>query len=411
MNLKEMRAAALKAANDIIMKAKGESRGLTAEEQVEVKGHFDEIDRLDGLIAEAAESDSLMAKMAGFKGETNDEPEDKPAASLGEHFVKSATGMYGKGAFGLLKSTRGFSVNAPEYKAAADVNMTPGVFETPILTQIDRTIVREYRRPTISDLLGSGSLGRGTNAVTYFVENGLMEGEFGMVAEGGQKPQLHALDPVTRTDAVRKIAGWWDTSDEMIEDLDFWVSEINNRGMHLLSMAEENQLLNGDGTGQNILGLLNRSGIQTEEEAVADDNPADTIFRALTKVQTATGMSADGIVINPADYQALRLSKDANGQYFGGGFFAGQYGDGGIVFQPPLWGVRTVVSAAIAPQTVLVGAFKAATTVYRKGGIRIESTNSDQGKFTKDIVTTRIEERLALACRYPAAVVKVTLAA
>ena len=56
-----------------------------------------------------------------------------------------------------------------------------------------------------------------------------------------------------------------------------------------------------------------------------------------------------------------------------------------------------------------VGAFRAAATVYRKGGVRVESTNSDLGKFTKDIVTTRIEERIALAVRVPSAVVKVTL--
>ena len=57
----------------------------------------------------------------------------------------------------------------------------------------------------------------------------------------------------------------------------------------------------------------------------------------------------------------------------------------------------------------MVGAFKASTTLYRKGGVRVESTNSDQGKFTKDIITTRIEERIALAVRMPAAIVKGTL--
>jgi HK97 family phage major capsid protein len=211
------------------------------------------------------------------------------------------------------------------------------------------------------------------------------------------------------TDAVKKIAGWWDTADEMIEDLDFWVSEINNRGLYLLSMVEESQLLNGDGTGTNILGLLQRSGIQTVTQAVAPDTAQDAIFRAITAVQTATGLTADAILINPADYQTLRLSKDANGQYFGGGFFAGQYGNGGISFQPPLWGLNTIVTAAVAAKTVVVGALAASTTVYRKGGVRVESTNSDLGKFTKDIVTTRIEERLALAVRMPAAVVKVTL--
>jgi hypothetical protein len=83
----------------------------------------------------------------------------------------------------------------------------------------------------------------------------------------------------------------------------------------------------------------------------------DLIFKAITAVQEVTGFAADGIVINPADYQAIRLSKDSNGQYFGGGFFAGQYGNGGIMQNPSLWGLRTVVSASIPKGTVVVGAF------------------------------------------------------
>lgn len=403
MNLKALRAAALKAAQDLIEQAKVAGRDLSADEQAEVEAKFAEIDELDKKIEAAAKSDGLMARIAGLGGNPGD-ADDKPAKSLGEHFVKHAGGGQ---SFARLKSTRGFSVTAPEFKAATDPQLTPAAF-SPVLTQVDRTVVSAYRRPTVTDLLGAGTLGAGTNAVTYYVE-GSVEGGFDTVAEGGQKPQMHFADPTSRTDAVRKIAGWWDTADEMIEDADFWVSEINNRGLYLLSLAEENQVLNGDGTGSNILGLLNRSGIQTEAQAATGDNAQDAIFRALTKVQTATGLPADAVIINPIDYQALRLSKDANGQYFGGGFFSGEYGNGGVVFQPPLWGMNTVVSAAVPAKTVVVGALKAASTFYRKGGVRVESTNSDAGKFTKDIVTTRIEERGALAVRIPAAVVKVTL--
>ena len=407
MNPQAMRAAALKAAQDIINGAKAAARDLTAEEKAEVEAKFAEIESLDAKIEAAKASDALMAQIASLgMPQDSDGGSDEPAAkSLGEHFVKSAGGPE---AFQRLKSTRGFSVASTEFKANTDPNLTPAVFGSPVLTQVDKTIVRAYRRPTVVDLLGQGTLGRGTNAVTYFVE-GAVEGNFATVAEGAQKPQLHFADPTARTDAVRKIAGWWDTSDEMIEDLDFWVTEINNRGLYLLSLVEESQVLTGDGTGTNLLGLLNRSGIQTEIQAATGDNAQDAIFRALTKVQTATGLPADGIIINPADYQALRLSRDANGQYYGGGFFAGEYGNGGIVFQPPLWGMTTVVSAAVPAKTVVVGALKAAATFYRKGGIRVESTNSDAGKFTKDIVTTRIEERAALAVRIPAAIVKTTL--
>ena len=49
----------------------------------------------------------------------------------------------------------------------------------------------------------------------------------------------------------------------MLEDLDFVVSEINQRLLYDLAMVEESQILNGNGTGSNLLGLLNRSGIQS----------------------------------------------------------------------------------------------------------------------------------------------------
>ena len=405
VNLKAQRAAALKAAQDIVTKAQAEGRALTADEQTEVEAKTAEIKTLDEQIEAATKSDDLMSRIAGLGGSGVQEEggDDKPAKSLGEFFAKSV------GAEGLarLKSVRGTSVSTAEFKANTDPQLTPSAF-SPVLTQVDRTVVQGYRRASVADLLGTGTLGAGSNAVTYFVE-GAAEGNFATVAEGGQKPQLHIADPVARTDAAKKIAGWWDTSDEMIEDLDFWVSEINNRGLYLLSMVEESQLLNGDGTGSNVLGLLQRSGIQTETQAVAPDTAQDAIFRAMMKVQTATGLAADSIVINPADYQSLRLAKDTNGQYYGGGFFSGLYGVGGVEFQPPLWGLKTVVSSAVAAKTCVVGALQAATTVYRKGGVRVESTNSDASKFTKDIVTTRIEERVALAVRIPAAVVKVTL--
>lgn len=403
MNLKAQRAAAVKAAQAIIKKAQDESRALTPEEMTEVEAKQAEIATLTEKIEAAEKSDDLMAKIAGLGGSgvQEDEDDDKPAKSLGEHFVKSV-GMDG---LHRVKTTPGFSASAPEFKAATDPN-TVGTSFGAVLTDVDQTIVRGFRRQVVSDVLGSGTV-NGT-AVTYYVE-GAVEGTITTVDEAGQKPQLHNVNPTPVTDSVKKIAAWWDTSDEMIEDAPFMVSEINNRGLYLLSLAEENQLLNGDGIGSNILGLLLRSGIQTEVQAATGDSAQDAVFRALTKVQTATGLDADAILINPADYQALRLSKDTNGQYYGGGFFAGEYGNGGVTMRPPLWGLNTIVTAAVPAKTVVVGAFKAATTVYRKGGVRVESTNSDQGKFTKDITTTRIEERLALAVRNALAIVKVTL--
>lgn len=410
MNLKEQRAAALKAAQDLINGAKAANRDLTADEASTVEAKFAEVDSFDTQIKSAADSDAIMARLGsyGAPASTDGDREAKSAKTLGEHFIKSV----GSEGLSRIKSVGGTVVAAPEWqpevKAAGDTQATPGSL-APWLTTYDQTIVRAFRRPVISDLLGTGSIGPGSNAITYLVE-GAVEGAIATVAEGGAKPQFHIADPTTKTDPIKKLAGFLKFTDEMAEDAAFWTSEINQRGIYLLALAEENQLLNGDGVGANLLGLLNRSGVQTEASAGAADN-ADAIYRGLSKVQTATGLSADGIAINPVDYEALRLRKDGNGQYLGGGFFQGQYGNGGVEWQPGLWGQRTIVTAAVAAGTAVVGAFNTASTVYRKGGVRVESTNSHASDFTNNLITTRIEERIGLAVRIPSAFVKVTFSA
>lgn len=353
------------------------------------------------------------ALLAGLK-EVNAEPDDGKdatgpfaAKSLGDHFVKSAgDSLEGK------RGTR-ITVQAPEFKAADTVQVTGGNtgWAGPILTQVDQTIVTgPRRRLTIEDLLGSETLSG--SALTYFVENALVEGDFEVVGENGQKPQLHFGDPTPVTEALKKIAGFIKESDELIEDLPFLKSAIDGRLLYQLGLMIENQLLNGSGTGNNIKGILNRAGIQTQDRGTlsAPLSVADALFSAGTKVETGSGLSADGLVMHPTDYQALRLSKDANGQYYGGGFFAGQYGNGTIMEKPPVWGYPTVVTPAIAQGTALVGAFGQAASAVSKGGVRVDATNSDGDDFTNNRITIRAERRLLLAVRRPAGFVKVSLA-
>lgn len=407
MNLKEKRAAEIASAKAIVDGAKSDVRSLSEDEQARVDTHLKAVEDLDVQIKRAESDTARVSRLAMLTTEAKaggapDEEKQAIARSLGDHFIQHV-----KARVGSLRDEGSVSISAPEYKAASDLQVTTGgVFQAPVLTDYDRTIVQGVRpRLVVADLLGKGSVSG--NAISYFVEAGL-EGAFTTVAEGGAKPQIHVVDPTAVTDALKKIAGFIKFTDEMVEDLDFYVSEINGRLLYELARMEEQQLLNGSGTGSNVQGLLLRSGIQTETGVSKADN-ADAVFRAMTKVATGSGLDADGVVINPLDYQNFRLKTDANGQYFGGGFFAGEYGVGTLVSQPPLWGLRTVVTPAIAAGTVLVGAFAQAATVYRKGGLRVESTNSHASDFTSNLITTRVEERIALAVRRPAGLVKLTL--
>ncbi|MBP1241738.1 HK97 family phage major capsid protein [Frigoribacterium sp. PvP120] len=396
MGLKEQLAAARKDASEFIAKLKADGHEVTDDELAEARTKSDLV---TNLVAKVERQDALK----GFSTVTavDEDPQEKaPARTLGEHFAKAVGDT-----LRVARGQKGFSVSAPEFKAATDAQSIPTVV-APALTTIDTNIVTGVRRRlTVADLLGSETISG--NALTYFVEGALIEGGFANVAELGKKPQLHFGDPTPVTEALAKIAGFLKESDEILEDVPWLVSAINNRLLYELGLNEENQLLSGTGTGGNIRGLLNRSGVQVVASANRTDN-ADAVFRAITAVSLNGGIEADGLVINPADYQTLRLSKDGNGQYFGGGFFAGEYGQGGIVQQPPVWGLRTVVTPAIAAGTALVGAYGQAASVIRKGGVRVETTNSDVDDFEYNRVTIRAEERLALAVRRPAGFAKVT---
>lgn len=403
MNLKAMRAAALKAAQTIIDGAKALGRDLNAEESTALEGHVAEVKSLDAQLAAATKSADLIAQLGGLAPEQETPSLTRGAKSLGEHFLQHAGDR--------IKSIseRGVSIVAPEFKANTDTIVSPTLSTASSLniSDVDTTVVVVRKAPVIADLLGSGVITG--NAITYFVE-GARDGNIAAVAEGGQKPQIHYADPTPVTDALAKIAAWWDVTDEMIEDLGFLVSEINRRAVFDLMTIEESQLLNGSGTAPNLRGLLQRSGIQTESAANRTDN-ADALYRAITKVSLGSDLTADGLVIHPTDYQTLRLGKDGNGQYHGGGYFTGAYGSAGLEWQPPVWGLRTVVTPAIASGSALVGNYAQAATLYRKGGVTVESTNSNGTNFTSNKTTFRVEERAALAVRKPAAFVKVTFSA
>ncbi|WMI34024.1 major capsid protein [Microbacterium phage Finalfrontier] len=386
--------SALEAKNSaIIAGVKASKRDLTDAEVADLEKDADRITELKAIIARGEKNAELMARFSAVEdSEDNPAAETPKAASLGEHFVKSGAQA------NFLKGQGQRTASAPEFKAATDTNLVAGngqvqyggVYETPL------------RRLTIASLLGSGTMNN--TSLTYWVQ-GAVEGAPTAVAEDGQKPQIHFnFSPVT--EALSKIAVITKVSDEAMADTDYLVSVINSQLVGRLMVVEEDQILNGNGTAPNLRGILNRTGLQTyaTEAGYTPNKGFDAIFHAITMVATGSAQeTADGIVINPADYETLRLSKDGNDNYRGGGPFAGG--------NPGLWGVRTVVTPAIAAGTVLVGAFGTAAQLFRKGGIQVDSTNSDSTDFQFNRVALRAEERILLAVYRPAAFVKLTLTA
>jgi len=264
-----------------------------------------------------------------------------------------------------------------------------------------------FRRLTVSDLLPQGST---TSASLIYVQETAVTNAAATVAEGASKPQSD-LTLAQVTEVVRKIATTAKISDEMINDVGYIQSYVNGRLVLFVQLAEEDQLLNGNGTAPNLRGILNRTGL-TAAQAVATDTRVDAIFKEVTKIRTGAFLEPDAIVLHPTDWQSIRLLKDSNGQYYGGGPFGfASYGEGPQSAgdtsnlaggSDTLWGLRVVVTPAISQGTCLVGAFALSAQVYRRDGLRVEATNSNEDDFLRNLIAIRVEERLGLAVYRPA---------
>lgn len=375
----------------------------------------EKVRNIDTEIKSIEETQARMEQMGAIFGSSQDEVADPGmksdseryhgAKTVGQAFVKE---MAAKGMSLKAASQRGLSIDV---KANTDTHVTggPDGFYEPWLVDVEKSGgVRPVReQPIVGDLISWGSMGG--QAVRYLVyPTTMLEGRPGMVNEGGTKPQVHLLEPRWEQDGLSEVAAWFKITDDMAEDLPFVVSEINRQLQWEFTVVESEQLLRGNGTHPNLRGILTRSGIQHAATATDPRVQADNLFKAIQLVQTATGFAADGIVIHPTDYQALRLMKNNDGHYFAGGIFSGPGAinpGNGLNWQQPLWGVRTVVSTTATPGQPIVGAWKAGATGYRKGGLKVESTNSHENDFTNDRITIRMREKLGLAVRYPGAFV------
>ncbi len=281
-----------------------------------------------------------------------------------------------------LKSNRG-SVST-SVKAYNDLE----AISTNKIFDYDKNPVNLMAPLNVRGLFGSEAISG--NALTYYVI-GSLEGSIGAVSEGSAKNRIHV--PYTpKTVALTKIAAYLKESDELLSDAAFIESAVRNRGVYEFNRAVEAYLVDT---------LLDTSGVQTGGNSISFDN----ILAAKQDVFADTGYAPDALLINPADWSTLLQTKDLKGQYMLGGPAYGPYGNGSYNGNPRIWGLTVIESAGVPEGACVVGAFKAGAAVVEQAGagLRVEVSNSDQDDFIKNIITVRIEERLALAVRVPAA--------
>jgi HK97 family phage major capsid protein len=179
---------------------------------------------------------------------------------------------------------------------------------------------------------------------------------------------------------------------------------IDSRLMTGLNLTLESQIISGDGTGENLTGLLNAVGINVT--GVGAGNDQDALFRGMTQVRV-TGLSIPtAIVLNPLDYQTIRLARENAATATAG---AGSY-----VMGPPsqpgpttLWGLPIVQSLGLPQGTGLVGAFGMDCMLFdrEEGNIRVGYIDQ---QFVRNMQSILAELRAAFVVWRGAAFSKIT---
>lgn len=248
------------------------------------------------------------------------------------------------------------------------------------------------RRLTIRGLIAPGTTN--SNSVNY-VRQTTRTNNAAVVTEGAQKPE--SVLAWTEADApVRTIAHWVPVSRQAMDDAPMLQSTIDGELRYGLGVKEEEELLLGSGAGQHIYGIVPQATAYETSRNSTGDTAFDTLAHAIAQSEVAL-LPATGIVMNNDDLEAIKIIKDGNDRYIGGGPFG-----------PPIttiWGRPVVGTPAMAAGEFLVGAFLDGAQIFDRLDAEVLISSEDRDNFIKNMLTVRAEERLAMAVKRPAAFV------
>lgn len=256
-------------------------------------------------------------------------------------------------------------------------------------------IEQQYRPLSIRDLIPA--TGISTNSVEW-VQERLFTNNAAPVAEGTLKPESD-ITFEQKTGTVKTIAHFMTASLQVLADAAGLASMLENRGRLGYRLGEEDQLLLGDGTGQNLTGLYTNAPafVATGIPGGVAANLVDRVRWA--KLQVRKGFySADSVVLNPEDWAKIELLKDADGAYLYSSAFTGA--------PQRFWGMRVVESDVMPVGNFMLGAFGLAAEIRDRQSITVDVSTEDRDNFVKNMSTIRIEGRLMLNILRPSAFLK-----
>lgn len=226
----------------------------------------------------------------------------------------------------------------------------------------------------------------------------------------GLKPES-VLNFELATSPVQTIAHWIPVTNQMLADAPQIRGIIDNRLIYGLNQRLETEILGGNGTPPNLLGILNTPLIQTLGLAAGatyggQASVVDAAFAAMVQIQVTGLANPNGFVFNPVDWAAVRLMRESA--------VTGNVNPGGYLYGPPsvagpmtLWGRPVVEAIGMTLNTMLCADFQLGCMLFdrEQAAIRVGTIND---QMVRNMQTVLAELRAAFVVFRPTAFCQVT---
>ena len=417
MTKKEKRRKLLLDARAIVQKAIDEDRGLTADEKTKVEGMAADAKKLEKEIREDSAEAKLVAEIMGYEFAPDGDPQ--PAAgqgaklSIGQQFLQDPAfkeWLKRESPSGRIPNGRKVDSPAVAFKhLRKDLITGSSGTSAGAFVETDYTRIVELLGRYPLNVLGLISMRQTGSDLVHFVRQTVQVQEAAMVPEAnvteyagstgevsGEKPEgTMTFEQVT--EPVKTIAVWIPATKRALSDASQIRGLIDQELVADLEEEEENQVLNGDGVGENFTGILNTSGILLQ---VWDTDLLTTIRKARTNLEINGLTSPTGIVMHPNDIETLDLLQDDEGRfYFGGPSTGGPQN---------VWRVPVVSSQSKEEGTGLMGDFRKAV-LWDREQANVSATDSHADFFIRNMIAILAEMRAAFGVIRPTAFCDVTL--
>ena len=328
-------------------------------------------------------ADALQAQLDGVDARTQ---AGFSKAAKGQSFSSELEKAFSSDAFGNYKSG-----NANKVKLDLNLkeDMTIANSYTGEVIPADRVPDLKFtpnRKVNVRQLL---PVGQTSSNLIRFVRESAYDNAAAPTAQGSPKPQSD-FDLTAVDRSIRTIPTFMRLTKEMLDDTPGLIAYLSSRAPSKLLNVEDTQLLYGSGIGQNLHGFATDGSAWTTVRFGTTVNRFDVLAAAVVQT-TKNEYAPNAIMINPTDYLRLVSTKETAGAYILPSYVtmsAGQM----FIMGVPVYAINGVVAGDF-----FVGDFALGSQLFVRQGITLEFFEQDADNVTKNFVTVRVEERIALA--------------